>query len=165
MITFIDGRSGAGKTTRALQLGEELGAPVIHLDDFYPGWHGLEAGVQMTAQLILTGRYTTWDWERNMPGQVRTVDLRGGAVIEGCGAVSAGSLVAAAAMGHRYFCEWWDASEEIRRARALMRDPEYAQFWALWARQEDRFFSRVAPLWGYLEGVGASKTFNGISQG
>lgn len=31
----IDGRCGAGKTTLAQRLGEELGAAVIHLDDFF----------------------------------------------------------------------------------------------------------------------------------
>ena len=41
---LIDGPSGAGKTTLALQIGEALGIPVVHLDDFYPGWGGLAEG-------------------------------------------------------------------------------------------------------------------------
>ena len=38
------GRGGAGKTTVALRLGEELGLPVVHLDRLYwgPGWQPVD---------------------------------------------------------------------------------------------------------------------------
>ena len=35
LITAVDGRCAAGKTTLAARLGEALGAPVFHMDDFY----------------------------------------------------------------------------------------------------------------------------------
>lgn len=165
MITFIDGPSGAGKTTRALELGAQRGIPVVHLDDFYPGWHGLEEGAAMVPGLILRGRYRSWDWEADAPGEERQVDLRAGAIIEGCGAVTAGALVAATMRGHEFFCEWWDGEAVFRRAAALARDPEYTPFWGLWAGQEKRFFARVAPLWGYLEGVELAGRFRRVSQG
>lgn len=34
-IIFIDGRSGAGKTTLAGKLQEQLKCPVVHMDDFF----------------------------------------------------------------------------------------------------------------------------------
>jgi uridine kinase len=37
----LDGRSGSGKTWLADRLARPLDAPVIHLDDLYPGWDGL----------------------------------------------------------------------------------------------------------------------------
>ncbi len=40
----VIGRGGAGKTTVALQLGRELGLPVVHLDRLYwgPGWQPVD---------------------------------------------------------------------------------------------------------------------------
>lgn len=35
LITAVDGRCAAGKTTLAARLGQALGAPVFHMDDFY----------------------------------------------------------------------------------------------------------------------------------
>jgi uridine kinase len=35
VVVAIDGRSAAGKTTLALELGHRIGAPVIHLDHFF----------------------------------------------------------------------------------------------------------------------------------
>lgn len=68
MIILIDGPSGSGKTTLANRLGFILGWPVVHLDDFYPGWSGLAAGRDMVAGVILERRFQRWDWDRNAPG-------------------------------------------------------------------------------------------------
>src|SRR5690606_29833513 len=44
-VVLIDGRSGSGKTTLATALAARLpGTQLVRLDDFYPGWDGLEAG-------------------------------------------------------------------------------------------------------------------------
>src|SRR6202042_2836673 len=40
-LIAVDGRSGSGKTWFAGRLARPLDAPVIHLDDLYPGWDGL----------------------------------------------------------------------------------------------------------------------------
>ena len=45
-VIGVDGPSGAGKTRLAEQLADTLdGAGVVHLDDLYPGWDGLEAAL------------------------------------------------------------------------------------------------------------------------
>jgi para-aminobenzoate synthetase len=43
VIIAVDGRSGAGKTTLAVELAARLRAhhkvSLFHLEDIYPGWH------------------------------------------------------------------------------------------------------------------------------
>ena len=53
MIVLVDGPSGSGKTTLATRLGTLLRLPVIHMDDFYPGWSGLAAGSDIIATSVL----------------------------------------------------------------------------------------------------------------
>lgn len=49
-IVFIDGHSGAGKTTLAREVQDALatrtGVPpqIVSMDELYPGWDGLSAG-------------------------------------------------------------------------------------------------------------------------
>ena len=51
-VTAIDGRSGAGKTSLALSLADELGAPILHLERLYPGWDGLAKTPPMVRDLL-----------------------------------------------------------------------------------------------------------------
>lgn len=141
---LIDGLSGAGKTTLAEQIGAALGIPVVHCDEFYPGWNGLEEGARIVARDVLSLQepgYWRWDWERNCRGEWVSLASDSDLIIEGVGAVTEGSIVAARTRG----CVntlWVDAAESLRRSRALIRDPEYARFWEMWAAQEDELFMR-----------------------
>ena len=56
-LIALDGRSGAGKTWLAGLLAVPLDAPVIHLDDLYPGWNGPAA-----AGDALAARYAARIW-------------------------------------------------------------------------------------------------------
>ena len=59
-IILVDGRTGSGKTTFAAALQNRLfqkgeSAPrVIHMDDLYEGWDGLQAGVDYLIRQILS---------------------------------------------------------------------------------------------------------------
>lgn len=82
-IIAVDGRSGSGKTTLARRLAATLrqhpvqGGPLtvleLSLENMYPGWDGLEAGVEQWMRLSASlakhvpGSYTPWDWEQNRP--------------------------------------------------------------------------------------------------
>src|SRR6201995_2703445 len=48
-LVALDGRSGSGKTWLAERLAGPIGAPVIHLEDLYPGWDGLAATAEVLA--------------------------------------------------------------------------------------------------------------------
>ena len=133
-VVTIDGYSGSGKSTLAAALARLVnGWQVLHLDDWYPGWDGLEAGGDIARRIaadLRGGRassYEAWDWENGTTGATIRVPLVP-TIIEGCGAIEAeADLVIWIA----------DPGEDERRSRALARDGQtYAPHWQRWARQD-----------------------------
>ncbi|MGZ4612363.1 MAG: uridine kinase family protein [Kineosporiaceae bacterium] len=158
-VVAVDGPSGAGKTGLADRLAVELrevrgpapaaGTAVVHLDDLYPGWDGLEAVVPLLLEHVLAPlsgdaaiTVPTWDWERDRAGPPRALPGLGTprpavVLLEGAGAG------ARAVAPHLAGLIWVEAPEPVRRARALARDgATYAPHWARWARQERGHFRR-----------------------
>ena len=133
-VVTIDGYSGSGKSTLAAALARLVnGWQVLHLDDWYPGWDGLEAGADIARRIaadLRAGRassYEAWDWENGTTGATIRVPLVP-TIIEGCGAIEAEADLAI-----------WiaDPGEDERRARALARDGQtYAPHWQRWAEQD-----------------------------
>ena len=133
-VVTIDGYSGSGKSTLAAALARLVnGWQVLHLDDWYPGWDGLEAGGDIARRIaadLRGGRassYEAWDWENGTTGATIRVPLVP-TIIEGCGAIEAEADLAI-----------WiaDPGEDERRARALARDGQtYAPHWQRWAEQD-----------------------------
>lgn len=128
-LLCIDGLAGAGKTTLAGRVEQEVAArggssAVVHMDDLYEGWSGLpEARSQVAAlveQLRRTGAatYRRWDWELSARAETVTVPASDVVVVEGCG--SAPRLVDGAAA----LVVWITAPDELRLARGLERDGE-----------------------------------------
>lgn len=133
-VVTIDGYSGSGKSTLAAALARLVnGWQVLHLDDWYPGWDGLEAGADIARRIAAdlrggrTSFYEAWDWENGATGATIPVPLAP-TIIEGCGAIEAEADLAI-----------WiaDPGEEERRHRALARDGQtFAPHWQRWARQD-----------------------------
>ena len=133
-VVTIDGYSGSGKSTLAAALARLVaGWQVLHLDDWYPGWDGLEAGADIARRIaadLRAGRassYEAWDWENGTTGATIPVPLAP-TIIEGCGAIEAEADLAV-----------WiaDPGEDERRHRALARDGQtYAPHWQRWADQD-----------------------------
>ena len=133
-VVTIDGYSGSGKSTLAAALAPLLpGWQVLHLDDWYPGWDGLEAGADIARRIaadLRAGRassYEAWDWENGTTGATIRVPLAP-TIIEGCGAIEAEADLTI-----------WiaDPGEDERRSRALARDGQtYAPHWRRWADQD-----------------------------
>ena len=133
-VVTIDGYSGSGKSTLAAALARLVnGWQVLHLDDWYPGWDGLEAGADIARRIaadLRAGRassYEAWDWENGTTGATIPVPLAP-TIIEGCGAIEAEADLAI-----------WiaDPGEDERRSRALARDGQtYAPHWQRWADQD-----------------------------
>ena len=74
VIIAIDGRSGSGKTTLAIELAARLRehhkVSLFHLEDIYPGWNGLAAGIERYVTTVLSplrrgenAEWVSWDWD------------------------------------------------------------------------------------------------------
>ena len=142
VIIAIDGRSGSGKTTLAIELAARLRehhkVSLFHLEDIYPGWNGLAAGIERYVTTVLSplrrgepAEWVSWDWERHYDGEVRTTRPAEIVLVEGVGAAAAAARPLLDAV------IWADSSDSERRTRALARDGEtYEPFWDQWAAQE-----------------------------
>jgi chloramphenicol 3-O-phosphotransferase len=139
LLVCVDGPSGAGKSELAAALARTLGdPPVVPMDELYPGWDGLAAGVaRLRAEVVAplaAGRpagYRRWDWTRDTYGEHRDLGTPPLLLVEGVGAGTAPG-----------FLIWVDAPEEVRHRRAMARDgAAYAPYWARWATQERAHFA------------------------
>jgi ADP-ribose pyrophosphatase YjhB (NUDIX family)/cytidylate kinase len=141
-VVAIDGPSGSGKTTLAQLVAADLGCPLVHMDDLYPGWDGLAQGVDLLAEQVLEplargdlATYRVWDWSREDWGRTAVVPATDLLVVEGCGS-SVGRAGEYAALR-----VWVDADERVRHQRAVERDGEtFAPHWHRWAAQERAVF-------------------------
>lgn len=142
-VLAIDGRGGSGKSTLAGKIATLLDAPVLHMDDLYPGWDGLADAAPLLRQWVLDplargepGRHPRFDWARGAYGEWTEVPAAEMLVVEGCGC---GSRVAAPYLS---LLLWVDAPPSVRFERGMERDGEaYRPLWERWARQEDVLFA------------------------
>lgn len=141
-VVAVDGPSGSGKTSLADELADVAGAALLHLEDLYPGWHGLAATPPMVAHGILdaisvgeTGSASRWDWVNDRPGPTLRVPPAPLLIVEGVGS---GAKVIRPFLS---LLIWVEAPLDIRKRRALARDGDtFAPFWDTWAAQEEAHF-------------------------
>lgn len=149
-VVLIDGRSGAGKSTLAGMLSadcRDAAVQVVALDMIYPGWDGLDAGVDIARDRILVplrrgvdAVWHRWDWDRQRPAEAHVVDANRPLIVEGAGALTPATADLADVT------VWVESPEESRRERALGRDGDaYRPYWQQWARQEERHVQRDDP--------------------
>lgn len=149
VLIAIDGRSGAGKTTLAVELAAILRrhrpVSLFHLEDVYPGWDGLAGGVERYIDTVLTplshglpATWTAWDWAAAHHGASRTTGVAPVVLFEGVGSSSGRAPDFLDAV------IWVDAPSQARKQRALDRDGEvYAPFWEVWAKQEEELLTEA----------------------
>jgi anthranilate synthase component 1/para-aminobenzoate synthetase len=147
VIIAIDGRSGSGKTTLAIELAARLRehhkVSLFHLEDIYPGWNGLAAGIERYVSTVLSplrrgeaAEWVSWDWEKHYDGEVRVTRPAEIVLVEGVGAAAASARPLLDAV------IWADSPDQDRRARALARDGRtYEPFWDQWAAQEEEWLA------------------------
>ena len=150
-VVLIDGRSGAGKTTLARELVARWPmhgrVQLVALDQVYPGWDGLQDGVEAARELILTphgrgilGVWQRWDWDGSAYAEAHAVDPALPLIVEGSGLLTPTT----ARLGDVRV--WLEAPADARKRRALARDGEtYRPHWNQWAEQEERHLSRDDP--------------------
>lgn len=143
-LVCVDGPAGSGKTTLAAALADELGgAPVVHLDDLYPGWDGLgRVGEQVLGVLAplaegRPGRYRRYDWVRGAYAEEHVVAPSPWLVLEGVG--SGGVSWSA----WTTLLVWVEAPAPDRLRRGLERDGEdLRERWVRWMADEQAVFAR-----------------------
>lgn len=143
-VVAVDGRSGSGKTSLAVELSGALNAPVVAVEDLYGGWDGLERGIDVLVSAVLeplaAGRAALvprYDWIAAAWDAPWTLEPPEVLMVEGAGA---GARRAAA---YHSVLVWMEAPAPVRKKRALDRDGEtFAPFWDAWAAQEDAMLAR-----------------------
>ncbi|ROS28276.1 uridine kinase [Cellulomonas sp. PhB150] len=145
-VVCVDGPAGSGKTTFAAALAAESAqAAVLHLDDLYEGWSGLDGSLwpRLSAQVLeplrrgWPARYQRYDWGQGGFAEWVDLPLPGLLVLEGCG--SARRLVDPFASVR----VWVEAPDDLRLARGLARDGAAARsHWEQWMRDESAHFAR-----------------------
>ncbi|WP_214467252.1 hypothetical protein [Microbacterium flavescens] len=150
-VVLIDGRSGAGKTSLARMLVARWPlagrVQLVALDSVYPGWDGLDEGVELAREQILVphargliGVWQRWDWDAAAPAEAHAVDPSLPLVVEGSGLLTP----VTARLGD--VRAWVDSPPTSRKNRALQRDGDaFRPHWERWARQEDRHVARDQP--------------------
>lgn len=150
-VVLIDGCSGAGKTSLARLLAARWPlagrVQLVALDSLYPGWDGLDEGVERATDWILRphargliGTWRRWDWERSTEAESHAVDPALGLIVEGSG------LLTPRTSGLSDVRVWVEAPEAARKERALARDGDtYRPHWERWAARERRHVARDKP--------------------
>lgn len=148
-LLCIDGPAGSGKTTTAEAVAAALRArgttvAVVHLDDLYEGWSGLEGTLwpRLAAQVLeplrrgRPGRFQRYDWLAERFDDWVDVPVAAVLVLEGCGSAR---LTADPVATLRV---WVEASPAERLARGLARDGTAMRgHWEDWMRRETRHFA------------------------
>ncbi len=144
-LVCIDGPAGSGKTTLAGEVAALVtGAQIVHMDDLYAGWSGIDHAV--TAQLdgILLplaesrpGAYRRFDWHADEFAETHIVEPAPLVVLEGVGS----GTTAHAAL--RTVLVWVEAPRDLRLDRGVDRDGENLRGrWQAWEVAELRVFDR-----------------------
>lgn len=149
-VVLIDGRSASGKTTIADQLqrklfkdGETL-PRVVHMDDLYEGWNGLQAGHDLLLRQILRpvserrrANWQQWDWALDARNEWREFEGGTPLIIEGCGSLSQVTAP------FSNLTLWLEAEDSVRQQRWVDRaGHDHDEWWPVWAAQELEFYAR-----------------------
>ncbi|QBX56985.1 4-amino-4-deoxy-L-arabinose transferase [Nocardioides seonyuensis] len=142
-LLCIDGFAGTGKTTLAAEVLRLGGGHVLHLDDFYPGWRGLdEVGAQVEPMLGdlaagIPGHYRRWDWDRDAFVEDVTVEPVDLLVLEGVGSGQGAWAHLITAL------VWLRAPQAVRLQRGLERDGAAVRDqWIQWQDDERALLAR-----------------------
>ena len=150
-VVLIDGRAGAGKSTLSRLIAANWplsGRPqLVALDSLYPGWDGLDAGVERALHDILRphargllSTWRRWDWEVGAEAEASAITPALGVILEGCGALNPATARLADVR------IWVESPEPARKRRALERDGDaFRPHWDRWADQETRHIRRDDP--------------------
>jgi uridine kinase len=142
-LIALDGRSGAGKTWLADRLAAPLNAPVIHMDDLYPGWDGPARAAGALTDWVIEplargepARWRRFDWATMSYAEWHTTEPADVVLLEGCGSVRS-------ALAATYAARIWVEAPAADRRRRLRGRPDWAAYEPQarrWAELEDQLY-------------------------
>jgi cytidylate kinase len=142
-LIAVDGRSGSGKSWLASELAAPLDAPIIHLDDLYPGWDGLAKTADVLAEWVIgplsrqqPARWRRFDWDTMSYAEWHTTAAAGIVMLEGCGSIRS-------ALAGAYAARIWVEAPAAARRQRLRARPDWAAyepFARQWAAGEDQLY-------------------------
>lgn len=143
-LVAVDGPGGAGKSTFAGLLAEELGgAPVVHTDDFASWDDPIDWWPRMHEQVIeplargARASYQRYDWGSGSLAEWIDVEPEPVVIVEG---VTAGR---SEWRHHLAVIVWVETPPAERLRRGLVRDGDDAlDDWEAWGAAEDRHYGR-----------------------
>jgi len=142
-VVVVDGPAGSGKSTFADALAAAGADAVLHLDDLYEGWSGLEGSLwpRLAAQVLeplrrgRPGRYQRYDWGTGDFAEWVDVPVPSLLVVEGCGSARRAADPLASVR------VWVEAPPELRLERGIARDGETLRpQWGRWMGDEAAHF-------------------------
>ena len=138
----MDGPAGSGKTTLAGAVSALCSAPVVHMDDLFPGWDGLPQVADQLSGLLRplaegrSGSYRRYDWHEARFAETVAVPPAELLIIEGVGS---GSRVVADLVT---VLAWVEAPYDLRMRRGIERDGDaFEPYWVAWADAERTHFA------------------------
>jgi len=143
-VVAIDGPSGAGKTDFAAALAQHLpGAALLHMDDLYPGWDGLQQAVaDLYGQVLVplargeSAAYRGWDWKHDRYDGWHVIPPAELLLVEGVGSGAAPGAELESVL------IWLEAERAVRFRRGIERDGDpYLLRWQRWAALEEALFA------------------------
>jgi len=143
-LVCVDGPAGSGKTTLAAEIASLAdGAAIVHMDDLFEGWGGLERIDEQLHTLLRpiaegrSGTYRRWDWPGNAWAETVLVPPASLLVLEGVGSGASAHADLTTVLA------WVEVPFELRMTRGLERDGDaVAEHWRRWAEDEQSLFAR-----------------------
>jgi uridine kinase len=142
-LIAVDGRSGSGKTWLADRLASPLDAPVIHMDDLYPGWDGPARASGVLADWVIKplargtpARWRRYDWDSMSYAEWHTTEPAGVVILEGCGSIRS-------SLARAYAARVWVEAPTAARLRRLRARPDWAAYEPhahQWAELEEHLY-------------------------
>ena len=144
-VVAIDGCGGSGKSSLAQLLSRDLGAPVVHTDDFASWENPVDWWPELIDRVLeplargqaASYQPTSWGGPARTPIVVEPADI---VLLEG---------VTASRESFRPYLAysiWVDTPAELRLHRGLERDgPAAIGDWRRWMAEEERYVERERP--------------------
>jgi len=147
-IIGIDGGGGAGKSTLAQRLSDQLGdVIVVHTDDFMNGansapdwWKRLIAELLEPLKANQTARYQRFDWPTDQLAEWHEIAPGKTILLEGVGALRREFRP------YLSYGIWLDTPAETRLARGLERDGQHRlEDWKRWMEWDEQYAKEHEP--------------------